>query len=207
MASSRDAACVSWTGGGWGVAGPRRACVEPRLRRSWPAGRHPWAAARGSQRWVARQPGSPRPGCLRARRQARATRTDLGGQADTAAGVRGACALAQCGDPRAIERLADFWRTARLSTAFPQAVLINLGASPARSAADVLVEVGAARAGRVGGGRADGPGQQPRSKRPTRAGRGGTGGEGQLPPGRAIREPLEGCRAGPRGEKLVAGKG
>ncbi len=53
--------------------------------------------------------------------------------------LEAASAIAQARDPRAIEILREFWRATRLSDERRQALVINLGASPQRKAADFLL--------------------------------------------------------------------
>jgi HEAT repeat protein len=55
--------------------------------------------------------------------------------------LEAASALAQCRDPRAIEILIDFWSNAPMSQEMRRALLINLGASPLREAAEFLLTV------------------------------------------------------------------
>jgi HEAT repeat protein len=55
--------------------------------------------------------------------------------------LEAASALAQCRDPQAVTLLREFWQDPLLPTDLRQALLINLGASPLREAADLLLEV------------------------------------------------------------------
>lgn len=55
--------------------------------------------------------------------------------------LEAASALAQCRDPEAIAVLREFWQDPLLSTDMRQALLMNLGASPLREAADFLEKV------------------------------------------------------------------
>jgi hypothetical protein len=55
--------------------------------------------------------------------------------------LEAASALAQCRDPHAMSILREFWLEPLLPTDLRQALLINLGASPLREAADLLLEV------------------------------------------------------------------
>jgi HEAT repeat protein len=55
--------------------------------------------------------------------------------------LEAASALAQCRDPEAIQVLREFWRDPLLPLDLRQALLINLGASPLREAADFLLAV------------------------------------------------------------------
>ena len=55
--------------------------------------------------------------------------------------LEAASALAQCRDPEAMAVLREFWQDTLLSTDVRQALLVNLGASPLREAADFLLEL------------------------------------------------------------------
>ncbi len=55
--------------------------------------------------------------------------------------LEAASALAQCRDPEAMARLREFWQEPLLPTDVRQALLMNLGASPLREAADFLLEL------------------------------------------------------------------
>ena len=55
--------------------------------------------------------------------------------------LEAASALAQCRDPEAVAVLRDFWQEPLLPSDVRQALLINLGASPLREAADFLLEI------------------------------------------------------------------
>jgi HEAT repeat protein len=55
--------------------------------------------------------------------------------------LEAASALAQCRDPQAVTILREFWQDPLLSTDLRQALVITLGASPLREAADLLVEL------------------------------------------------------------------
>ena len=55
--------------------------------------------------------------------------------------LEAASALAQCRDPEAMSVLREFWEGPLLSNDVRQALLVNLGASPLREAADFLLEI------------------------------------------------------------------
>ena len=55
--------------------------------------------------------------------------------------LEAASALAQCRDPHAVTILREFWQDPLLPIDLRQALLVNLGASPLREAADMLLEV------------------------------------------------------------------
>jgi HEAT repeat protein len=55
--------------------------------------------------------------------------------------LEAASALAQCRDRHAVTILREFWQDPLLSTDLRQALVITLGASPLREAADLLVEL------------------------------------------------------------------